>query len=87
MGEPALLVDDLRVVLGIAPPPCDDSPKGPYPHQHTTYNIQPKHNNRTSTKRKRVRRALDTFDEESLASFYTVTHFIFLLTNILGCVR
>ena len=61
MGEPALLVDDLRVVLGIAPPPCDDSPKGPYPQQHTTYNIQPKHNNRTSTKRKRVRRALKIF--------------------------
>ena len=32
IGESDLLVDDPHVVLGIAPPPCDDSPKG---HRHT----------------------------------------------------
>ena len=31
-GEPDLLVDDLHVVLGIAPSPCDDSPKGHTQH-------------------------------------------------------
>jgi hypothetical protein len=34
IGGSALLVDALHVVLGIAPSPCDDSPKGPIPSTH-----------------------------------------------------
>ena len=43
MGGSALLVDALHVVLGIAPSPCDDSPKGHTP----THRNQPTRKNTT----------------------------------------